>query len=243
MLKPHELKDWVHRFKFGRTDKLLLILSSFDSPCSVAQIRERGLEAGLREMQDWNVSLILGRTLGKAINIPAGWVLTDAGRQHLRSLGVTKISPAAVQVATDLRGLLVKVNDDETRAFVEEAVQCYELELYRSAVVMSWLAAMHVLKGEVHQKHLSAFNTEATRVDPRWKQAKTTDDIGLMKESDFLDRIAAISVIGKNVKEELQKCLKFRNACGHPSSLKLGPNAVASHIEILLLNVLQPLAR
>jgi hypothetical protein len=63
-----------------------------------------------------------------------------------------------------------------------------------------------------------------------------------MKEVDFLDRIASISVIGKNTKEKLQECLKTRNACGHPSSLKIGPNAVANHLEILLLNVLQPFA-
>jgi hypothetical protein len=104
---------------------------------------------------------------------------------------------------------------------------------------MAWLAAMHVLKNEVHRKHLAAFNAEATRVDLKWRDAKTTDDLGLMNEASFLDRIAAISVIGKNVKEELQKCLKLRNGCGHPNSLKIGPNAVANHLEILLLNVFQ----
>ena len=108
---------------------------------------------------------------------------------------------------------------------------------------MSWLAAIHVLKIEVLADHLSAFNAEATRVDSKWKKATTTDDIGRMKKSDFLDRIAAISMIGKNVKEKLKECLNTRNACGHPSSLKIGPNAVAHHIEILLLNVFQRYAR
>lgn len=232
----------MHR-DLGRADKLLLILGSFDAPCEVTQIKARGREAGFRAPEKWNVSGILGSTKGLAIRTPAGWELADAGKQHLRALGVAKISPAAVQVASDLRALLAKVKDADTRSFVEEAVQCYELELNRSAVVMSWLAAVHVLKKEVHQKHLSAFNAEAVRVDSKWKAANTTDDIGRMKEAEFLDRIAAISMIGKNVKEKLQECLKTRNACGHPSSFKIGPNAVASHIEILLLNVLQPFAR
>jgi hypothetical protein len=232
----------LHR-ELSRADKLLLILGSFDAPCEVAQIRERGREAGFRQAKEWNVSSILGGTKGLAIKTPAGWELSEAGKQHLKALGVAKISPAAVQVATDLRDLLAKVKDEDTRSFVDEAVQCYELELYRSAVVMSWLAAVHVLKQEVHKKNLSAFNAEAVRVDPKWKPAKTTDDIGRMKEADFLDRIAAISMIGKNVKQKLQECLNTRNACGHPSSLKIGPNAVASHIEVLLLNVLQPFAR
>jgi hypothetical protein len=147
-----------------------------------------------------------------------------------------------VKVATDLRQPLNTIKDTDTRAYLDEAVQCYELELFRSADVMSWLAAIHVLKNEVHAKHLTAFNSEAQRVDSRWKLAKTTDDIGAMKESEFLDRAAAISVIGKNVKEELKKRLDFRNACGHPNSLKIGPNAVANHIEILLLNVFRKFA-
>ena len=58
-----------------------------------------------------------------------------------------------------------------------------------------------------------------------------------MREADFLDRLVAISVLGKNVKEELKECLDRRNACGHPNSYKIGANTVAHHIEILLLNV------
>jgi hypothetical protein len=58
-------------------------------------------------------------------------------------------------------------------------------------------------------------------------------------ERDFLDRIAALSIIGKNVKQELEKCLERRNGCGHPNSRRLGQNTVAHHIEVLLLNVFE----
>ncbi len=58
-----------------------------------------------------------------------------------------------------------------------------------------------------------------------------------MKESEFVDTIYKISMIGKNVRDELQLCLKRRNGCGHPNSLKLRGNTVASHLEILILNV------
>jgi hypothetical protein len=148
-----------------------------------------------------------------------------------------------VQVATDLRDLLGTIKDAETRVFLEEAVQCHEFELYRSAVVMSWLAAMHVMKLEVHKNHLHAFNAEAARVNPKWKMAVTTDDLGLMKEKDFLNILSAISVLGKNVKEKLQVCLDTRNACGHPNTMKIGPLTVASHIEVLLLNIFQRFCR
>jgi hypothetical protein len=58
-----------------------------------------------------------------------------------------------------------------------------------------------------------------------------------MNEASFLDRIHAISVIGKNVKEQLQGCLKTRNGCGHPNSLKLGERTVSHHIDVLMRNV------
>ena len=44
-------------------------------------------------------------------------------------------------------------------------------------------------------------------------------------------------MIGKNVKQELEGCLKLRNGCGHPNTLKLGPIKVASHLETLGQNV------
>lgn len=59
-----------------------------------------------------------------------------------------------------------------------------------------------------------------------------------MKESEFLDILAMLSVIGKNVKEQLKNnCLSLRNACGHPNSFKIGRGMVESYLEILLLNV------
>jgi hypothetical protein len=230
-----DLKTWLHR-DLPQRDKLLLIVASFDGPCQIAEMRDRAKNAGFRMPQGWNPSATLGRSKGFAIRT-TGWEITESGKQHLRNLGVTRISPAAVQVAIDLRAELSSIKRDDTRRFVEEAIKCYEAELYRSAIVMSWLAAVDVLHARVHGKHLKAFNTEAKRVDSRWKDARTTDDLGRMSESDFLDRVAALSIIGKNVKKELKNCLDRRNGCGHPNSLKIGSNTAAHHIEILLLNV------
>lgn len=236
MLSSADLKIWLHH-NLPQRDKLLLILASLDAPCQVKDMKESAKEAGFRMPTGWNPSASLGKSKGLAIRTPKGWEITDVGKQHLRNLGVTKISPAAVQVATDLRDELPNIKNENTRAFVEEAIKCHEAELYRSAVVMSWLAAVDVLHNYAHAKHLKKFNAEAKRVDARWKDAKTTDDLGKMSEADFLERIAGLSIIGKNVKKELKGCLDRRNGCGHPNSLKIGANTVAHHIEILLLNV------
>lgn len=238
MLTSDDLKDWLQK-DLTRLEKLLLILATQDNPVAVAKIKEIAAAAGFRTAQKWNISSILSASKGKAIKT-TGWEITDAGKLHLRNLGVSKISPAAMQVAVDLRAHLDKISDDETGSFVEEAIKCHEAELYRSAIVMSWLGAMDVLHKYVHANRLADFNTEATRImGNKWKVAATSDDLGKMGESDFLDRIEGLSIVGKNVKAQLKAALDLRNGCGHPNSLKVSANKSAAHIETLLENVFQ----
>jgi hypothetical protein len=90
----------------------------------------------------------------------------------------------------------------------------------------------HVLKN-----CLTEFNAEALRRDPKWKTGKTEDDLARMKEHDFLQMLAALSVIGKNVKDELEVCLKLRNGCGRPNSLIVGEYKASAHVETLIQNV------
>ena len=237
MLTSDELKQWLHK-DLSKLDKVLLVLATQDEPVAVAKINALAEAAGFRTMRRWNVSATLGSSKGKAIRT-SGWELTDAGKMHLRSLGVASVSPAAMQVAVDLRNHLTKITDPQTRDFVEEAIKCHEAELCRSAIVMSWLGAVDVLQRHVHQHHLAAFNAEAARVNNKWKTAVSQDDIGKMNEGDFLDRVEALSIIGKNVKAQLKACLDLRNGCGHPNSLKVSVNKSAAHIETLLQNVFE----
>lgn len=239
MLKQSELKNWLHKKGLRQVDKLLLVLASFEAPVQVRDIKVRAKEGGLKIAKGWNPSSSLGKSDGLAINTSDGWELSESGKAHLRALGITQFSPAAEDVAHDLRDELAKIKDENTRLFVGEAVKCFELKLYRSAVIMSWVGAVSLLQDHIVKNYLSAFNAEARRIDAKWKTAKTTDDLSRMKESDFLDRLVSLSVFGKNVKDELAICLKLRNGCGHPNDLKIGQNRVAHHIEILLLNVFQ----
>ena len=234
-LTTADLKGLLHG-DYTRLDKLLFLLASIGQPCQVAEIRARAQEAGYRIPKTWNVSSSLGRSGGKAIRVPSGWEIADAGQQHLIDLGVSGIQ-AQSAVATDLRATLSNIQDVNVQSFVEEAVICHEGDLHRSAIVMSWVGAVAVLHSHIHTHHLQAFNAEAKRRNPKWKDATTTDELGRMRESEFLDVICSLSVIGPNVKAELKSCLGRRNACGHPSSLRVGPNTAAHHLEVLLLNV------
>ncbi len=231
-----QLKSWLLK-DVSRQDKVLILLGAISSPATVAELRTVAGEHGLRITDSWNESQILSRSHPFAIATPEGWELTDEGGRRLQSLGLTQSHPAVEEVAADLRAYLRAVTEPQTRAFVAEAIGCFEHGFYRSAVVLSWLGAVHVLQNYIVANHLQAFNAEAKRVDQKWKPAHSSDDIGRMKESEFLDRLAAISVIGKNVKSQLRAALDLRNACGHPNSLEISRNAAAHHLELLLLNV------
>lgn len=236
MLSPDHLKLALQQDGLSRADRVLLVIASLEQPVKNRAIVDQARGMGT-DMRKWNITDILKKAKGTTIRLPAGHEVSEKGHARLAELGVSKLPAAAAKVAQDLRKHLAKIKDDTTRAFVEEAIKCHEAGLYRSAIVMSWLAAVGVLYQEVVANHLAAFNTEAVRVDNRWKPATTTDDLGRMKEVDFLDRLAAIKVIGKNVKIQLANGLDLRNGCGHPNSLRVGPNAVAAHIEMLLMNV------
>ena len=231
-----DLQGWLHR-ELPQRDKLLLILATFDAPCQVRDLKRRGEAAGFRIPNGWNPSAVLARTSGLAIRLPGGWQLTEAGRDYLRGHGALESSPASRQVAKSLRAALEDVEDELSRSFIEEAVHAYEFGLHRAAVVMSWVGAISVLQKHVVANLLAAFNAEARRVDGRWKSARSIDGLSRMRESDFLERLVGLSVIGKDVKTELGNCLARRNSCGHPNSLRIGANTVAHHLEVLLLNV------
>lgn len=237
-LNDAQLKLWLQKDGLQRLDKILLVLSSMTTPSTVSAIKSKSRSVGCN-IDKWNVSDILARGKGSTLKISDGHELAEKGKARLKDLGLETISAAAVQVASDLRKHLSNIKDKDTRAFVEEAIMCYEARLFRSAIVMSWLAAVDILKKEVVANHLSAFNAEAKRLNAKWKDATNADEIGAMNEGDFLNRLTAISVIGKNRKQRLEQALTLRNGCGHPNSLKVGQNEVAAHVEALLQNVFE----
>ena len=132
---------------------------------------------------------------------------------------------------------LSRIEDEDTSSLVKEAIKCYEHNLYRSAIVMSWMAAVYILYKHVCARHLDEFNKEARSKDKSWKNAETIDDLGRMKETVFLDRIEALSIISRSVKNQLKICLSQRNNCSHSNLLELTQTITNAHFETLLLNV------
>lgn len=233
-------EEQFHRFvvaECGQTDACLAALAYLSKPSTISAVRDALTSAGLHGALKWNFSRALREAKSKVVCAKGLWALTPSGRDWAAGSGLLRQSLPTEKVQSALRTLLAKISDPDTREFVEEAIVCLEHSLRRSAIVMSWLAAVHGLKVFVFNNRRSEFDAEAKRVDSNWRAVKSLDDYGRMKESEFLDRLSAISAIGKNVKGELVECLNRRNSCGHPNSFRLGDATVAHHIEILILNV------
>lgn len=238
MLTKESLEDLLQSEELSNTDKLLLCLSiDAQKEKQVKEILTIAMEAGLRSAKSWNISRYLSGTKGLAIRATQGWKLTSRGKTHVQSLVGATVNPVKVQTANNLRHCLNQISDPNIAAFVEEAIKCYEANLYRAAVVLSWVGAISVLYKHTVQLHLKAFNQEASKRDSRWRNAKTEDDLTRMTEADFLNILEAISVFGKSTKQELEKLRQLRNGCGHPNTFKVGEHMVTAHIEALVLNV------
>lgn len=238
MLTSNSLKDILHQPGLSDLDKLLICLAvDVTTAKKISVIKSLAVDGGLREIQKWNSSSKLSGSQGRAVLTPNGWILTQIGQDYIRKIIAPFIKPGVKKITASLRSHLAAIKEPDTSKFVEESIKCFEAEFYRAAVVLSWIGAVSVLYEHVLKNELSAFNIEAKRRNSRWKNAKSRDDLARMKESDFLDILVSISVIGKSVKTELKNCLDLRNGCGHPNTLKIADSRVSSHLEILILNV------
>jgi hypothetical protein len=198
LLSSDSLKDLLHQSGLSQTDRILLCLAvDDDTPKSVSTIVDIAVGAGLRSASKWNISSLLSRSRGLAIRGTQGWELTSSGKDRVRDIAGSALKPAKARVATSLRSHLSALQNPQTSAFVEEAVSCFEYDLHRAAIVLSWVGAVSVLYEHVVNVELLAFNTEAKRRDPKWRDAKTSDDLARMKEREFLDILEAISVLGR----------------------------------------------
>lgn len=237
MISDTQLKNLLSKKELSKTDKLLLCLGADPlQPRRISDIKDIGARCGLRAIMSWNVGAFLRSASDRAIKTSSGWELTTDGENHLRIL--IGASPVAT-VSPSLRKVAGSINDTDTKNFVLEAVACFEAHHYRASVVLSWVGAVSVLYDHVlgDPSLLANVNAEAKRRNKDWKNAKSKDDLGLMKERTFLEILVKLSVVGKSIKTELVGCLDLRNGCGHPNSMVIGEHKASAHIEFLVQNV------
>ncbi|MGE3475468.1 MAG: hypothetical protein AB7H70_06635 [Rhodospirillaceae bacterium] len=239
MLSLDEASSLLHSEKRGRLEASLILLAIGDGGKSVAAVKKLARDCGLRNTSSWNFSDIFGKSKGLALLRDGEWVLSGIGRNRVSKLAGLNEQPTVVKkVTANVRQYLPKVGSADARDFIAEAVACFEASQYRAAVILSWVGAISLLQDRVVRKFLPEFNAAMKAREPRWKDARDTEELGKVRERDFLEVLAGIGCITKSVKQILQdQCLSLRNSCGHPTKLKIGENHVAAHLDTLILNV------
>ena len=81
--------------------------------------------------------------------------------------------------------------------------------------------------------------TAGARPNRQWQTATTKDDLGRMKDHDFLEHLEAINVIGKNVKQVLQNDLLLRSVPAIRHRSKWTSTRAAGVMERLIMNIFQ----
>src|SRR6266851_7208582 len=85
-LSREQLREAIHQSGLTRKEQALLVLLALGKPASQGEIKAAALDAGLREMLNWNLTRILQSMTGQAVQTPNGWELLDQAKRRGREL-------------------------------------------------------------------------------------------------------------------------------------------------------------
>ncbi|BCA56900.1 hypothetical protein W02_40400 [Nitrospira sp. KM1] len=129
-------------------------------------------------------------------------------------------APSSIAVANLLADLPSQVPGADQSDFLREALNCYRVKSFRSAIVMAWnLAYDHMLRWLLADAtRLHTFNQRIPIRYPK-KQVRivTFDDFEDLKESEVVEIASSAGLLNSGVIKILDKELKRRNSAAHPS--------------------------
>lgn len=139
-----------------------------------------------------------------------------------------------------LEKIITKVQEDNKRKFLSEAIYCLEIRVKRATVIMTWCATVDHLYDYILGKKLSDFNLALSKRSDSCKKIKikSKDDFSDIKESIFIEVCRSARVISNDVRKILSEKLDIRNTCAHPSDVEIHDSKVVNFVEDLVDNVL-----
>ena len=225
-----------------QTDLLAYFLGSQDSRSPITATTL----ASLREALHLSVHPRLPQYLSEQTRRRAGksgrYVKTNKGyvveRSYARVLRTAHLGrPSAKNVSASLRGTLSAIGDPSVRAYLEEAISCFENNLLRSAVVMTWCVSFGLFRSWLFRNHLAALNA----VLGSWKtpaHVSKLDDFQEFTESKVIDTARKMAVISKEQHKTLKHLLDQRNSYAHPTPKVITPSIAEAYIETVIREVL-----
>lgn len=235
------LIDLLSDSQLSRREKILLVVADSEIELGVAEIRRIATDAGLREASRVNVSQELARMGDLVSRLGGGWMATSKGRATAAELGLDRRSPLVTSAAKALSDEIRGISDPLRKEFLSDTLKCFDERLRKPAVVYAWVGAIWILHTHVVNLCLKEFNSAGHnrfgQGKNSFKDIKSVEDFGRIKEADFLQLLEDISLIGKSLKKQLSDRLDLRNACGHPNTLVVDDHTAAAHINFLIENV------
>lgn len=200
-------------------------------------IRSLLIASRVPKARTMNVPDVLNRS-GAFVDSPGSdgtrrlWKLTDTGLQEVRrQLDLPEAEPEIEHDVSTLIKLAVKVSDEDSRDFIEEAIKCLQIGALRAAVVFLWSGAIRTLDQIAWLLGVAKVNAAIQTHDPKAGPLRKVDDFANVKDSVALRAFQDLGILDKGQKATLEEALNLRNRCGHPTSYRPGEKKVSSFIE------------
>ncbi len=165
------------------------------------------------------------------VKASAGYVLERGYAEVLRTAHLGR--PSATNIATSLRNTLSAIGDPAVRSYLEEAMACFEHNMLRSALIMTWCVAFGLLRSWLFRNHLAVFNLATSG----WKNPvtiSTLDDFQELTEATIIDTARKSKILTKEQHKTLRGLLDLRNSYAHPTSKPIKAASVEAYIHTVL---------
>ncbi|AZV22654.1 hypothetical protein [Mesorhizobium sp. M7A.F.Ce.TU.012.03.2.1] len=197
---------------------------SLTPPKTIPQILNRGLTSNPKRYVKGNV----------------GYKLEYHRRDELAKL--LGAETHTVQVPPELRELEGKLPEGVGKTWFKEAMDCYGVEAYRAALIMTWIFALDHLLNYILAHKLVEFNA-ALAAHPDQRTVKKVglvtarDDFGPIGEEMLLDLCKTAKIVSADVRRIMGVALGVRNTAAHPSGVVVTRSKFVTIAEDLVLNV------
>jgi len=147
--------------------------------------------------------------------------------------------PTKVAVSEQLTNLVASISDDDEKAFLEEAINCYRIQANRAAIILVWIVAMSHLQKYIFANKLNEFNTAfALNPDRRMNRVVQYDDFSAIGESKFIEVTKSAGIISNDVRKILDEKLGTRNSAAHPSGVTFTAHKATEFALDIISNIL-----
>lgn len=144
------------------------------------------------------------------------------------------------EVIPYLQKVVAKLNEDNQRRFMAEAISCLTVNARRATIIMVWTGTLDHLYDYILKYKMSDFNKALSNRSDRYSKLiiKMKDDFTDIKDAVFIEVCRSARIISADVRKILDQKLDVRNTYAHPANVEIGRTKVVDFIEDLVDNVI-----